>query len=41
MQLELQDPPFDGITATRYAPTDPNRLLVSSWDAVTIFLSNS
>ncbi|KAI0045634.1 WD40 repeat-like protein [Auriscalpium vulgare] len=31
-QFELKSPPFDSISALRFSPTQPNHLLVSSWD---------
>lgn len=31
-QFELADPPSDPISAVRFAPNSPTRLLVSSWD---------
>lgn len=32
IQAEVADPPSDAISAISFAPEDPNRLLVSSWD---------
>lgn len=31
-QFELSPPPSDAISALKYAPESPTRLLVSSWD---------
>jgi cell cycle arrest protein BUB3 len=32
--FELVDPPHDGISTVTFSPTDPDLLLVSSWDKV-------
>jgi hypothetical protein len=32
----LPSPPFDSISSVRYSPTNPDHLLVSSWDTVII-----
>ncbi|KAK4998039.1 mitotic spindle checkpoint protein Bub3, partial [Elasticomyces elasticus] len=31
-QFELSDPPSDAISAIKFAPNTPTRLLVASWD---------
>ncbi|KAG6854543.1 hypothetical protein C0991_005455 [Blastosporella zonata] len=31
-QISLPSPPFDSISSVRYSPTNPDHLLVSSWD---------
>ncbi|KAJ7597621.1 WD40 repeat-like protein [Mycena floridula] len=36
-QFNLPSPPFDSISKVRYSPTDPNHLLVSSWDTTVRF----
>jgi hypothetical protein len=36
-QLFLPSPPFDSISSVHYSPTDPDHLLVSSWDTVRCF----
>lgn len=33
-QIELKNPPNDGISNVCFHPTDPDCLLVSSWDKV-------
>ncbi|KAG6819976.1 hypothetical protein H0H93_006879 [Arthromyces matolae] len=35
-QITLPSPPYDTVSAVRYSPTNPNHLLVSSWDATVI-----
>ncbi|KAI0314215.1 WD40 repeat-like protein [Amylostereum chailletii] len=32
VEKELSSPPFDSISTVRYSPTNPDHLLVSSWD---------
>ncbi|KDQ54325.1 hypothetical protein JAAARDRAFT_38492 [Jaapia argillacea MUCL 33604] len=36
-QWELSSPPFDSISAVRFSPTNPDQLLVSSWDTTVRF----
>jgi hypothetical protein len=35
----LPSPPFDTISSIQYSPTDPDKLLVSSWDTVHTHIS--
>jgi hypothetical protein len=39
-QIELKDPPNDGISNVCFHPTDPDCLLVSSWDKVSFLFIN-
>ncbi|PAV24210.1 WD40 domain containing protein [Pyrrhoderma noxium] len=36
-QTEISSPPFDGISSVKFSPTDPNHLLVASWDTTVRF----
>ncbi|KAI0628664.1 WD40-repeat-containing domain protein [Trametes polyzona] len=36
-QLELASPPFDSVSSVRFSPSNPNHLLVSSWDTTVRF----
>ncbi|KAJ8503101.1 hypothetical protein ONZ45_g11153 [Pleurotus djamor] len=36
-QFELSSPPFDSVSQVRFAPTNPDHLLVSSWDTTVRF----
>ncbi|THH13001.1 hypothetical protein EW146_g7170 [Bondarzewia mesenterica] len=36
-QIELSSPPFDSVSSVRFSPSNPNHLLVSSWDTTVRF----
>jgi len=34
--FELSSPPFDSVAQVRFSPTNPDHLLVTSWDTVCV-----